>query len=177
MRQRRTDALKIALKGGKVHSLSKATVVFESRTTVWKKIACLAKRSADAIPLPLFPELPNPWDIEITHEGLDISTIKSKSKTRKKFELPRTRTSGACRRCSGSGNENRSPVSSPLLRPSSARPMSPMRRPLAAFNSDELRIKMLRHSSSLSRANFSRPLTAPGIPIKKMCFSSTLYIV
>ncbi|CDR99883.1 hypothetical protein [Sporisorium scitamineum] len=58
-----------------------------------------------------------------------------------------------------------SPSGSPVMRPSSARPMSPMRAPPAQFNSDELRIKMLRHSSSLSRANFSRPLTAPGIPI------------
>ncbi|KAJ1017859.1 hypothetical protein NDA16_005175 [Ustilago loliicola] len=102
-RAARQDALKVELKGSKVHSLIKATVVIESRTAVWKKIACLTKRSADVTPLPLLPELPNPWDIEITHEGLDISTIKSK--TRKIFELPRTHTSGACRKCSGSGSE------------------------------------------------------------------------
>ena len=64
------------LKGSKVHSLIKATVVLESRTAVWKKIACLEKKTAEATPLPLLPELPNPWDIEITHEGLDISQIK-----------------------------------------------------------------------------------------------------
>ncbi|SPO31160.1 uncharacterized protein UTRI_05192_B [Ustilago trichophora] len=103
-RAARQDALKVELKGSKVHSLVKAVVVLESRTAVWKKIACLKKRPADATPLPLLPELPNPWDIEITHEGLDISTIKSK--TRKIFELPRTHTSGACRKCSGTGSEN-----------------------------------------------------------------------
>ncbi len=72
-----------------------------------------------------------------------------------------------------SGNVNSAPISpigspvlSPMLRPSSVRPMSPMRAPPAQFNSDELRIKMLRHSSSQQlRNNFSRPLTAPGIPI------------
>ncbi len=26
------------------------------------------------------PELPNPWDLEITHEGLDISTIQTKTR-------------------------------------------------------------------------------------------------
>ncbi|SNX86953.1 uncharacterized protein MEPE_05662 [Melanopsichium pennsylvanicum] len=102
-REARKEALKVELKGSKVHSLVKAVVVLESRTAVWKKIASLNKRPADATPLPLLPELPNPWNIEITHEGLDISTLKSK--TRKILELPRTHTSGACRKCCGSGSE------------------------------------------------------------------------
>lgn len=99
----RQEALKVELKGSKVHSLVKAVVVLESRQAVWKKVGCLANRATDATPLQLLPELPNPWDIEITHEGLDISTIKSK--TRKIFELPHTHTAGACRKCSGSGSE------------------------------------------------------------------------
>lgn len=102
-RQARQDALKIELKGSKVHSLVKAVVVLESRSTVWKKIASLPKRSAEDTPLPLLPELPSPWELEITHQGLDISTIKAK--TRKIFELPRSNTSGACRKCCGSGSE------------------------------------------------------------------------
>ncbi|KAI3492283.1 hypothetical protein L1887_43310 [Cichorium endivia] len=64
----------------------------------------LFPRGAPALPpLPLLPELPNPWDLEITHEGLDISAIQTK--TRKFLELPRSNTCGACRKCSGSGNE------------------------------------------------------------------------
>ncbi|GAC77732.1 hypothetical protein PANT_27c00092 [Moesziomyces antarcticus T-34] len=102
-RKARQDALKVELKGSKVHSLVKAVIVLESRSTVWKKVSSLPKRSSGATPLPLLPELPNPWDLEITHEGLDISTIQTK--TRKFLELPRSNTCGACRKCSGSGNE------------------------------------------------------------------------
>ncbi|TKY89010.1 hypothetical protein EX895_002251 [Sporisorium graminicola] len=102
-RAARQEALKIELKGSKTHSLVKAIVVLESRTALWKRIASIDKSSTNSTTLPLLPELPNPWDIEITHEGLDISTIKSK--TRKIFELPRSKTFGACRKCSGSGSE------------------------------------------------------------------------
>ncbi|CBQ69116.1 conserved hypothetical protein [Sporisorium reilianum SRZ2] len=100
----RQEALKVELQGSKTHSLVKGMVVLESRTALWKKIASVDKSASEAAHLPLLPELPNPWDIEITHEGLDISAIKSK--TRKIFELPRSKTVGACRKCSGSGSEN-----------------------------------------------------------------------
>lgn len=102
-RTARQNALTVELKGSKVHSLIKAVVVLESRTALWKKVAAIDKKASDSSSLPLLPELPNPWDIDIQHEGLDISTIKSK--TRKIFELPRSNTTGACRKCSGSGSE------------------------------------------------------------------------
>ena len=100
----RQEALKVELKGSKVHSVIKAIVVLESRTALWKKVANVDKDASDSTPLALLPELPNPWDLEIHHEGLDIRSIKSK--TRKIFELPRSKTAGACRKCSGSGSES-----------------------------------------------------------------------
>ncbi|GAC93185.1 hypothetical protein PHSY_000748 [Pseudozyma hubeiensis SY62] len=102
-RAARQEALKVELKGSKVHSLVKSTVVLESRSALWKKVANIDKDASDSTTLALLPELPSPWDMEITHEGLDISTIKSK--TRKIFQLPSSKTTGACRKCSGSGSE------------------------------------------------------------------------
>ncbi|KAJ9475028.1 hypothetical protein PHBOTO_004935 [Pseudozyma hubeiensis] len=102
-RAARQEALKVELKGSKVHSLVKSTVVLESRSALWKKVANIEKDASDSTPLALLPELPSPWDLEITHEGLDISTIKTK--TRKIFQLPGSKMMGACRKCSGLGSE------------------------------------------------------------------------
>lgn len=103
-RAARQDALKVEIKGSKVHSLVKAVIVLESRTSLWKKMANVEKNASDSASLALLPDLPNPWDMEITHEGLDISAFKNK--TRKIFQLPASRIAGACRKCSGSGSEN-----------------------------------------------------------------------
>ncbi|PWY98001.1 hypothetical protein BCV70DRAFT_165644, partial [Testicularia cyperi] len=104
-REARKKALGIKFEGKKNHSLLKAVLVLESRASMWKKIGpAPAPRHGDVrLAMPLLPELPNPWDMEITHAGLDINTISGK--TRKIFEIPRSRCLGACRKCSGSGAE------------------------------------------------------------------------
>lgn len=100
----RKDALKVNIEGKKVHSLLKAVLVLESRHTLWKKIGSAPDVGhSNEQPLALLPDLPNPWDMEITHSGLDISSIRGK--TRKILELPRSRMFGSCRKCTGSGSE------------------------------------------------------------------------
>ena len=108
-RDARKNALQITYRDKQKHSLMKAMVIMESRTATWKRVGPSTRRlsslssssSSGNVHVQPLPETPNPWSLEIYHQDLDF--LRNQGKSKRRIELPESRTDGQCPKCCGNG--------------------------------------------------------------------------